>query len=73
MDVLHSIAAACWAGLQIRGIILWSIDYITEELLLAHFSGPFSQPTFEQKIGLFQYCPFQVATKDGAPGDAPKY
>ncbi|EGO02469.1 hypothetical protein SERLA73DRAFT_150211 [Serpula lacrymans var. lacrymans S7.3] len=25
MDVLHRIAAAYWAGLQIRGIILWSI------------------------------------------------
>ena len=47
--------------------------YITEELQLGCFSGPFTREELELKIGFFRSSPLQVATKEGALGEPTKY
>ncbi|EGN91676.1 hypothetical protein SERLA73DRAFT_157457 [Serpula lacrymans var. lacrymans S7.3] len=53
MDILHRIAAAYWAGLQIRGIILWSIECTIESwahfesMLKEHFQDVFERAKYK--------------------------
>jgi hypothetical protein len=47
--------------------------YISEELRLGRFSGPFTREALELKIGNFRSSPLQVAVKEGMPGEPTKY
>ncbi|OJA10104.1 hypothetical protein AZE42_13500 [Rhizopogon vesiculosus] len=48
-------------------------DYITSELSLGRFSGPFTQLELEAKIGPFRSSPLQIAIKEEAPGQPKKF
>jgi hypothetical protein len=48
-------------------------DYIASELAIGHFSGRFTQPDLEAKIGPFRSSPLQVAVKEEAPGHPKKF